>query len=120
MVDAINAGERSDRFTVAWHLRRQPGPHIVRTPPAEVLVRSAEDVPAPVPSGERPSVAALIELPADYHELRTVAPALATTWRDAIADAVEACLDAKMVGAAFDRSRSAYVFAVPDAIEGGV
>jgi predicted GNAT superfamily acetyltransferase len=120
MADAINAGERSDRFTVAWHLRREPGPHVVTEPPSELLVRSVEDLPAPVPSGERPGMAALIELPVDYHELRTVAPALATMWRDAIADAVEACLDAKMLGAAFDRTRSAYVFAVPDAIEGGV
>jgi predicted GNAT superfamily acetyltransferase len=120
MADSLNEGERSDRLTVAWHLRREPGPHEVTEPAVELLVRVDGELPAPAVSGSRPDRAALIELPVDYHEIRTADPVLATVWRDAIADAVEACLDAKMVGAAFDRSRSAYVFAVPDAIEGGV
>jgi hypothetical protein len=68
----------------------------------------------------RPTRAAAIEVPIEYHDLRVADPVLGTAWRDAIADAVEACLDAQMVGAAFDRVRSAYVFAMPDAIEGGV
>lgn len=120
MADAINEGERSDRFTVAWHLRREPGPHTVPQAPTDLLVRSGDPLPAPVPSGDRPARVATIEVPSEYLELRAASPLLATMWRDAIADAVEACLDAKMVGAAFDRTRSAYVFAVPEAIEGGL
>jgi predicted GNAT superfamily acetyltransferase len=120
MADAINAGERSDRFTVAWHLRREPGPRTVLERPADLLVRSRGELPAPEPSGMRPEHAATIEVPSEYHDLRMSDPVLATMWRDAIADAAEACLDAKMVGVMFDRERSAYVFAVPDAIDGGL
>jgi predicted GNAT superfamily acetyltransferase len=120
MADAINEGERSDRFTVAWHLRREPGPRTTREFPVDLLVRSEGPLPAPVPSDARPDRVAAIEVPSEYHPLRLADPELATVWRDAIADAVEACLDAKMVCAVFDRARSAYVFAVPDAIEGGV
>jgi predicted GNAT superfamily acetyltransferase len=120
MADAINQGERSDRFTVAWHLRREPGPRAVAEELVDLLVRSADPLPAPVPSGARPERVATIEVPSEYHDLRATDPVLGTLWRDAIADAVDACLDAKMVGCAFDRTRSAYVFAVPEAIEGGV
>jgi predicted GNAT superfamily acetyltransferase len=120
MADAINEGERSDRFTVAWHLRREPGPHAAPEAPTDLLVRSDDPLPAPVRSGDRPARVATIEVPREYLDLRAASPLLATMWRDAIADAVEACLDAKMVGAAFDRTRSAYVFATPEAIEGGV
>jgi len=120
MADAINVGERSDRLTVAWHLPREPGAHVIAEPPAGLLVRSDDALPRPEVSGERPSRVAAIELPSEYHDLRTADPVLGTMWRDAIADAIEACLDAKMLGAAFDRERSSYIFAVPDAIEGGV
>ena len=120
MVDSINAGERSDRFTVSWHLRRDPGPHQVTETPLDLLVRTDDPLPAPHAADVPPGRAAVIELPSEYHDLRATDPVLATAWRDAIADAVEACLDAKMVGATFDRARSAYVFAVPEAIEGGV
>ena len=120
MEDAINAGERSDRLTVAWHLRREPGPHVVVQPPTDLLVRSDDEVPMPRAAEDRPGHVAAIELPSEYHDLRTADPMLGTVWRDAIAGAVEACLDAKMVGAAFDRERSAYIFALPDAIEGGL
>jgi len=120
MTDAINAGERSDRFTVAWHLRREPGAHRVVDAPADLLVRTRDPLPRPRLARDRPAHAAVIEVPSEYHDLRGADPMLATEWRDAIADAVEACLDAEMVGAAFDRDRSAYVFAMPEAIEGGV
>jgi predicted GNAT superfamily acetyltransferase len=120
MADSINAGERSDRFTVAWHLRREPGPYRVLEQPADLLVRSGDPLPVPTASDRRPERAAVIEIPREYLDLRAADPVLATMWRDAIADAVEACLDAKMVGAGFDRERSAYLFAVPDAVEGGI
>jgi predicted GNAT superfamily acetyltransferase len=120
MDDAINAGERSDRLTVAWHLLREPGPHVVVQPPADLLVRSDEALPRPRVAAERPGRVAAIELPSEYHDLRTADPVLGAAWRDAIADAVESCFDAAMVGVAFDRRRSAYIFALPDAIEGGL
>lgn len=120
MGDAINAGERSDRFTVAWHLRREPGPHAIVEPPGDLLVRSGAPLPAPVRADPAPARVAVVEVPSEYHDLRVADPALGTAWRDAIADAVEACLAAGMVGVVFDRVRSAYVFAVPDAIQGGV
>jgi len=117
MQDAINQGERSDRVTVAWHLRRDPGGYVVTAPTVD-LVRSSDG--GPLLLDVAPAGAAVIEVPAEYHDLRRADPALGSAWRDAIATAVERCLDAGMVGAAFDRARSAYVFATPDAIEGGL
>ncbi len=52
-----------------------------------------------------------MQIPAEYHELRSHDPSLAQRWRDALADAIEACLGAGMLGAAFWRERSAYLFA---------
>jgi predicted GNAT superfamily acetyltransferase len=117
MTDAINAGERSDRFTVAWHLDREPGPHTLRVAPIDLLTRTGDDLAGPLPSVEQPTLAAVIEVPREYHDLRATDPVLATVWRDAIADAVEACLDAGMWGVLFDRDRSAYVFATPAATD---
>jgi ribosomal protein L18 len=36
-----------------------------------------------------------------------------------VSEAAERCLEAGMLGAAFDRERSAYVFAPADAVEDG-
>ena len=54
-----------------------------------------------------------IAIPREYAELRAGDPARADRWREAIADAFERCLSAGLVGLAFDRDRSAYVFATP-------
>ena len=54
-----------------------------------------------------------IAIPREYAELRAADPARADRWREAIADAFERCLSAGLVGLAFDRDRSAYVFATP-------
>jgi predicted GNAT superfamily acetyltransferase len=119
MTDSINVGERSDRFTVAWRLRREPGPRsLPATPPVDLLVRSSEGT-APMPAdGRTPDGAvAAIEVPADYHALRAEDPAAAAAWRDAIAEAAEVCMAAGLVGAAFDRARSAYLFARPESLE---
>jgi predicted GNAT superfamily acetyltransferase len=51
-------------------------------------------------------------------ELREADPDAAETWRDAVADGAAACLEAGMLGVAFDRERSAYVFVPAD--EAGV
>ena len=118
MRDTINQGERSDRCTVAWHLGREPGPRRVPGDRVDLLTRSPHELPRPVPSGRQPAMAAVIEVPAEYHELRSADPVLGSVWRDAVAEAVERCIDAGMLGVAFDRARSAYVFARPEAIEG--
>jgi predicted GNAT superfamily acetyltransferase len=94
MTDSINRGERSDRFTVVWDLRREPGPRAAGSARAEV------------------------EVPGEYLELREADPDAAETWRDAVADGAAACLEAGMLGVAFDRERSAYVFVPAD--EAGV
>ncbi len=120
MSDAINQGERSDRVTVAWNLRRDPGPHVVAADPIDLVMRSPGAAPQPAVADVAPTVAARIEVPAEYHDLRVSDPELGAAWRDAVAGALERCLDAGMLGAAFDRARSAYVFATPDAIEGGL
>jgi predicted GNAT superfamily acetyltransferase len=120
MTDSINTGERSDRFTVGWPLRREPGPHRVREQPDAVLLRTGDDaLPRPHlrSSAGLGAQAATIEIPAEYHDLRSVDPALAGTWRDAVAEASERCLGAGMQGVAFDREHSAYVFAHAGALE---
>ena len=120
MSDAINQGERSDRVTVAWNLRRDPGPHVVAADPIDLVMRSPGAAPQPAVADVAPTDAARIEVPAEYHDLRVSDPELGAAWRDAVAGALERCLDAGMLGASFDRARSAYVFATPDAIEGGL
>jgi predicted GNAT superfamily acetyltransferase len=92
MTDAINRGERSDRFTVVWDLRREPGPRAVD------------------------GAGSLIEVPREYLELREADPDAAARLRDAVADDATAYLGAGMLGVAFDRERSAYVFAPADQI----
>lgn len=92
MFDAINAGERSDRFTVRWDLAREPGPRTVTA------------------GGHR------IPVPAEYHDLRARDPEAARAAREEVADAAEEYLAQGLVCAAFDREASAYVFARPKEI----
>lgn len=108
MGDEVNAGERSDRFTVRWDLEREPGPREVEA--SEAVLGAEEDGPGDVvaPVGRN----ALVEIPREYPDLRERDRALATRWRDASADAIESCLEAGMVAAGFRADRSAYVFVV--------
>jgi predicted GNAT superfamily acetyltransferase len=96
MADEINRGERSDRFTVVWDLRREPGPWTV--------------------DGEMGVDVVSILVPPDYLELRERDPAEAARWRETVATASGHLLDGGMRGVAFDRERSAYVFANPEAV----
>jgi predicted GNAT superfamily acetyltransferase len=114
MSDAVNAGERSDRFTVRWDLERDPGPRAMRT--AEVVLANHGGRPRAtgVPSGP----GAIIEIPREYPELRATEPVLAAAWRDATADAIETCFAAGMVAAGFDAERSAYVLVRREAVPG--
>jgi predicted GNAT superfamily acetyltransferase len=90
MTDALNAGERSDRFMVRWELDRAPGPRTVTGPTTEIAI------------------------PSDLDELRRRDPDGARRWRDDVATAVEAAFGRGEIGLAFDRDRSAYLFARPE------
>jgi predicted GNAT superfamily acetyltransferase len=110
MQDSLNQGERSDRAFVVWDLRREPGPR-----PAmhrDDLVVDSQGEPATAGGVGTGPVSVVI--PRGYPELRAGDAARADRWRDAIASAFEGCLAAGLVGLAFDRERSAYVFAGPD------
>jgi predicted GNAT superfamily acetyltransferase len=107
MQDTLNQGERSDRAFIAWDLGREPGRRT--PPPADDLV--CEDDGEPVIVERSGNGAARVVIPAEYPKLRGAEPDRADRWRDAIATAFEACLDDGLVGRAFDRERSAYVFA---------
>ena len=122
MADAINAGERSDRFTIAWDLEREPGPWRRSAPgsvpdDAQVVLRAEGAGAAPRPILDLdalPGDVVLVEIPREYHDLRVADPELGRAWRDALADAAEACLGRGLAGVAFLRGPSAYVFALSD------
>jgi predicted GNAT superfamily acetyltransferase len=110
MGDAVNRGDRSDRFFVRWNASAPPGPWSVPVDGDPTIVRrGAEDRPEGI--GEPIGDAAVIEIPSDHAALRAADPGLARAWRDLVADAAESCLAHGLVCARFDRDRSAYVFA---------
>jgi predicted GNAT superfamily acetyltransferase len=110
MVDEVNAGERSDRFTIRWDLGREPGPREVGAD--ESALEDADGWPGEVraPSGR----SALVAVPSDYARIRIDDAPCASAWRDASAQAIEACLTAGMIAAGFDRGSSSYVFALAE------
>jgi predicted GNAT superfamily acetyltransferase len=114
MVDEVNLGERSDRFTVRWPLEREPGPRDVGA--AASALEDDDGWPGAVrgPSAR----AALVSVPSDYAEVRSADPECASAWRDASAQAIEACLTAGMIAAGFDRATSSYVFALGEDVPG--
>jgi predicted GNAT superfamily acetyltransferase len=57
---------------------------------------------------------ALVAVPSDYARLRANDAARASAWRDASAEAIEACLTAGMIAAGFDRAGSSYAFALAE------
>ena len=61
--------------------------------------------------------AALVSVPSDYAEA-IGRPRCASAWRDASAQAIEACLTAGMIAAGFDRATSSYVFALGEDVPG--
>jgi predicted GNAT superfamily acetyltransferase len=114
MTDAINLGERSDRFVVAWDLEREPGRGGGLVPdgaPAVLRAVADDGAPRPVPSAGSDEPLVLLEIPPEYHDLRAADPQLGRAWRDAVADAAEAWLGRGFRGVGFLRERSAYVFA---------
>jgi predicted GNAT superfamily acetyltransferase len=109
MTDTINAGERSDRLLVRWELDRESA-GVSEGHGRYVLGRSDEgDVPRPAEVDSLPSEgAALIQIPREYHELRSQDPGLGEAWRGAVAAALSACFDAGFVVSGYT-SDSTYV-----------
>jgi predicted GNAT superfamily acetyltransferase len=109
MTDAVNRGDRSDRFVVRWDLDRPPGPADEGSMERRVALRRG-------PDGEPEAVevdvdgGAILEVPSEYAELRERSADVAAAWRDAVAVAAERCFTAGLHGTAFDRAESAYLF----------
>ena len=110
MGDEINRGDRTDRLTVRWDLARAPGPRPRGDGDREVVVIGSGGRPEAPRPGAPVSGPASIEIPPEYHELRSSDPALARLWRDAVADAIERCLAGNLVADGFDRTTSAFLF----------
>jgi predicted GNAT superfamily acetyltransferase len=110
MTDEINRGDRTDRLVIRWELDREPG----RRRPGEGLpsvleARGDPEAPNPVPTDGPSPDGAVIEIPRDHPDLRRRDSGLATRWREAMADAMEACFASGLIVDGFDRERSAYV-----------
>ncbi len=111
MTDVVNRGERSDRLVVRWDLEAPREP--VTTEGAAVLLARRGEEPAPrpelgtLPEDDRP---VLVYLPRDHVAMRAADPGLARAWRDAVAEAIEACLTSGRVARAFT-AEGGYVFA---------
>jgi len=110
MADAVNVGERSDRFTIRWDLEREPGPRELGS--GDVVLAAGGSRPGAVRSPTGP--VALVEVPVEYGDMRSTDPDAALAWRDASAEAIEACLSAGLVAAGFDRTASSYVFVLAE------
>ena len=109
MTDALNRGERSDRFVIRWELERDPGPRAFEADAPPVIDEGWNFTGLPSESGR----GVFVPVPADLLELRDRDPELAGRSRDAVADAIEACMAAGLVAVAFlrDDGTSGYVMA---------
>jgi predicted GNAT superfamily acetyltransferase len=116
MTDEINRGDRTDRLVIRWDLDPEPRPKSVPEGLPTVLVADGDpDAPVPVPGSSPAAEGAVVEVPREHLELRQRDADLAFRWRDAAAEALEACLGAGLIASAFERERSAYVL-VPEAV----
>jgi predicted GNAT superfamily acetyltransferase len=115
MTDEINRGDRTDRLVIRWDLDPEPRPRIVPDGLPTVLAADGDpDAPVPVLESAPAAEGAVVQVPREHADLRQRDADLASRWRDASAEALEACLGAGLVAGAFDRDRSAYVM-VPEA-----
>jgi predicted GNAT superfamily acetyltransferase len=114
MTDDINRGDRTDRLVVRWDLDPDPVPRPVPDGLPTVLAADGDpDAPVPV-AGSAPSAGGgIVEVPREHSDIRKRDADLASRWRDAAADALEACFGAGLIVGAFDRDRSGYVL-VPE------
>jgi len=114
MSDEINRGDRTDRLVIRWDLDPAPAPRTVREELPTVLAAEGDpEAPAPVARSKPAAEGGIVEVPREHGDVRRRDAELATRWRDTVADALEACLDAGLIVGAFDRVRSAYVL-VPE------
>jgi predicted GNAT superfamily acetyltransferase len=112
MTDDINRGDRTDRLVIRWDLERDPAPRPVPVGlPAVLAAQGPPEAPSPSPAGEPAAEGAIVEVPRDHPALRGRDAELGARWREATAEAMEACFAADLIVGAFDRDRSAYVFA---------
>lgn len=119
MRDRLNRGDRSDRFEVRWRLTSPrveaalAGERGEGTPVAAPVVLAVGPKGRPAPAvGLDVSHGAMIEIPRDHQTLKREDPPLAAAWRDAFAEAVTRCFDARLVATAF--GSGAYVFLPPE------
>ena len=109
MADEINRGDRTDRLVVRWELDPDPAPRSVPEGLPTVLAADGDrDSPVPVQESAPSPVGAVIEVPREHPDLRRRDADLSSRWRDAVADALDACFGAGLIVGAFDRERSAY------------
>jgi predicted GNAT superfamily acetyltransferase len=117
MGDELNRGDRSDRLEARWDLRRDPGTTTAVDRRVQAVLSREPTEPAPRPSEVRPprgDSAAMVEIPSDYQALREGHPDLGLAWREAVGDALEACVAAGMVVTGF-LPECAYLLTTPDA-----
>jgi predicted GNAT superfamily acetyltransferase len=115
MDDALNRGDRSDRAMVRWNLDR-PNAGIRASDGSSIpILRRSEQRPwrperiaDPIVDGD--VVGAIVGIPEDYPAMREADPDVARSWRDAVAEAFEACLAAGMVAVEFERFSCSYYF----------
>lgn len=88
MEDVLNAGDRSDRLFARWDLDR---PHAVPDTGSALIVVDRTGEGPPVTVEPDPLVPAIVRIPREYHALRDASPSHARAWRDAVAEAMEAC-----------------------------
>jgi predicted GNAT superfamily acetyltransferase len=108
MSDTLNRGDRSDRLVVRWDVDAEAGGP-VEPNGVVVLDREGPEEASRPARGERPGAPALVRIPREYPELRHRDPGLALAWRDASAEAIEACFGAGLIVTGFTTD-SAYRF----------
>jgi predicted GNAT superfamily acetyltransferase len=120
MRDAVNRGDRSDRFEVRWRLTSERAERALRgdppDPPHGPRLLSAEgpaDAPTPAATRQAAVPGSRVVVPRDYHALRARDQDLARRWRAATAGAFADCFDAGLVGTWFG-GEGAYVFDAPE------
>lgn len=117
MTDEINRGDRTDRLVVRWDLDPDPAPRSAPEGFPTVLAAEGDpDTPVPVPGSAPAAGGGVVEVPREHGELRRRDADLASRWRDAASEALEACFGAGLIVGAFDRARSAYIL-VPEALQ---
>ena len=105
MTDEINAGDRTDRLVVRWDLDPEPAGRVLAGGPPRPCSRprAIRTTPVPVPGSAPPPTEPSWRSRASMPDLRSRDPALGARWREATAEALEACFGAGLIAGAFDR-----------------